>query len=85
LIEEISRGAYDSVSQEAIEKRILPADYELFQAVVKRRHHEHLIQKYNAKRLRRYIKNAIAGPRALSHSVFGCVLSAGLAGPEVVC
>ncbi|KAI0439344.1 hypothetical protein F4803DRAFT_531387 [Xylaria telfairii] len=57
LIDEIRRGVHDSDSREVIERKILPADYELFKAVVKRRHHEHLIEQYEAGELRDYIND----------------------------
>ncbi|GAP90437.1 hypothetical protein SAMD00023353_4500090 [Rosellinia necatrix] len=57
LIDEIRRGVYDSDSREVIERKIPLADYELFKAVVNRRHHEHLIEQYEADKLRNYIKN----------------------------
>ncbi|KAI1152883.1 hypothetical protein F4825DRAFT_450076 [Nemania diffusa] len=59
LIDEIRREGHDSDLREVIERKILPSDYELFQAVVKGRHHEHLIQKYDAKELRRYIRESL--------------------------
>ncbi|KAF2963349.1 hypothetical protein GQX73_g10225 [Xylaria multiplex] len=57
LIDDVRRGLYDSDPREAIDKKILPGDYGLFQAVLKRQHHEYLIQKYDAKKLRQYIKH----------------------------
>ncbi|KAI0974235.1 hypothetical protein F4678DRAFT_421873 [Xylaria arbuscula] len=60
LIEEISRGAHDSDSREAIEKRILPRDYEIFHDVTYSRSYEHLIEKYDEpEQLRGYIKQGL--------------------------
>lgn len=59
LLNELSRDVYDHHQHEVIERKLLPGDYRMLQDVIQGRDHEHLISKYDATKLRAYIKDGL--------------------------